>query len=338
MNKKILSIFLILFMSTILSSCIFKKPNTKTTPPNPSSPVQPQPSKDKSIEEDTLRFVVMADSRGSDGGVNSEVIIKTLEKIKTLSPQPSFAVMPGDLVTGASSYSKVKTQLENFKNIITKYYPIEFFYPGFGNHEATAGIKAEQAFQEVFSEFNANFLDGYSKTVYYFDSGNARFYMLNSNHPGEEHEISDKQLDFITANMDSSKKHNYYFFHEPAYPTGTHIGDSLDANKLQRDKFWSLIDASNSPIAFCGHEHNYTRRHINSDFNEGLRGESFKFNKTVYQITTGTFGAPIYKGYGDSKNVDVPPISEYHFAVVDMSEAKTIVTVYNLEGKVIDSF
>ena len=95
---------------------------------------------------------------------------------------------------------------------------------------------------------------------------------------------------------------------------------------------------SENPMVFCGHEHNYTRRHINSDFNETINGQAFKFNKLVYQVTTGTFGAPLYKGYTDKKNVDVPPIPEYHFAIVDVNESKVKVTVYNLDGKIIDHF
>lgn len=279
----------------------------------------------------------MADSRGSDTGVNSKAVIKTLEAIKSISPQPSFAVMPGDLVGGSASYSEIKAQLQYFRNLVTTYYPVQFFYPGFGNHEASAGIKGEEAFEEVFPEINAVFLNG-TKTVYYFDKNNCRFYMLNSNNPGEEHIISDAQLDWIKSNIDIHKKNNFYFFHEPAFPTGAHVGSSLDANKLQRDKLWSIIDGSIRPMVFCGHEHYYTRRHIDASFNENINGHVFNFNKKIYQITTGTFGAPIYKSYHDTKNVDIAPIPEYHFAIVDITNEKVIVTVYNLDRKVIDNF
>lgn len=290
------------------------------------------------VKDVSLRFVVMADCRGLDGGINAEAVAKTLESIKEITPQPIFAVMPGDLVEGASSYSEVKAQLLNFKDAITKYYPIDFFYPGYGNHEAQAGAEGELAFEEVFSEMKAEFLQVYHKTVYYFDKSNTRFYMLNSSHPNEGHIISDAQLNWIKVNTDSAKNHNFCFFHEPAFPTGAHVGSSLDVNKLQRDKLWEVIDNSENPMVFCGHEHNYTRRHINADFNEIINGQAFKFNKLVYQVTTGTFGAPVYKEYTDKKNVDVAPIPEYHFAMVDVDESKVKVRVYNLEGKVIDYF
>ena len=287
----------------------------------------------------SLRFVVMADCRGqADGSINTEAIEKTLEQIKKLSPQPSFAVMPGDLVNAKNTYSDTKDELSYFKNTITKYYPISFYYPGIGNHDTTAGLKGEQAFGEVFSEFKANFLAGYNRTVYYFDNSKIRFYMLNSNHPGEDNMVSDSQLNWVKSNTDIKKIRNFYFFHDPAYPTGSHVGSSLDANKLQRDKLWGIIDNSINPMVFCGHEHNYTRRHINSDFNETIGGQTFKYNKLIYQVTAGTFGAPIYTGYTSTKNVDVPPIGEYHYAVVDTNRSKVKVTVYNLDGKIIDQF
>lgn len=289
-------------------------------------------------ENPYLRFVVMADCRGLDNGINREAVTKTLESIKRLTPQPLFAVIPGDLVEGANNYNDLKSQLTNFKNTVSKYYPISFFYSGFGNHEATAGAPGEQAFEDVFSEISANFLKGFHKTAYYFDRSNTRFYMLNTNHPDESHMVSDTQLNWLKANIDPGKQHNFFFFHEPAFPTGAHVGSSLDTDRLQRDKLWKVIDSAKSPMVFCGHEHNYTRRHINSDFNEVIGSQTFKFNKLVYQVTTGTFGAPVHNGFIDKKNVDIPPVPEYHFAVVDVNESKIIVTVCNLAGKIIDRF
>jgi hypothetical protein len=280
----------------------------------------------------------MADCRGDDGGINSAAIAKTMEEIKKISPQPSFAVIPGDLVSGAAGYAEEKAQLQYFKSTITKFYPIEFFYPGFGNHEGTAGSKGEQAFEEVFPETEAVFLDGYHHTVYYFDKDGVRFTMLNSDHPGENHRISDAQLNWVKANHADGITNQIYFVHEPAYPTGAHVGSSLDTDKLQRDKFWQIVDSSVNPIIFCGHEHDYTRRHIDSSFNETVNGQTFQFGRSVYQVTVGTFGAPVYSEYSDKKNVDIPPIPVYHYAIVDINQGKIHVTVYDLDGKIIDQF
>lgn len=336
MIKKYIWIILLLIGLLPAASCS----RALSSPQAPSAPApSPQVSATDAPEKDsTLRFVVMADCRGSDNGINTEIVKKTLQNITKLTPQPQFAVMPGDLIGGADSYAEEKAELQYFKDTVTQYYPAAFYYPGFGNHETSAQEGGTLAFDEVFPEFKAYLLPGYRKTVYYFDRGQARFYMLNSNFPGENHMVSDAQLNWLRNNSDPSKIYHLYFLHDPAYPTGAHVGSSLDVNRLQRDKLWEVIDHSVNPMVFCGHEHNYSRRHIDSAFNETVGGQSFAFSQSVYQVTTGTFGAPVYTAYTDKKNVDVPPISQYHFAVVDLSNGKIQVTTYNLDGKVIDRF
>lgn len=295
-------------------------------------------SKVENVKKGTIRFVVMADSRGSDNGVNSKVLNRILQQIKKLPLQPEFIVIPGDLISGTLSFAGVKNELTYFKNIVTKYYSVDKFYPGIGNHEIAYGVNGEKAFGEVFVEFKAIFMKGYNRSVYYFDKGGSRFFMLNSDHPGNISTISLAQQKWIKNNMSASSKHNIFFFHEPAYPTGPHVGSSLDSNTFLRDSLWKIIDQSNSPIVFCGHEHFYTRRHINSDFNEIIKSENFSFNKNVYQVTVGSCGAPLYSGFTSKKDVDVPPISQYHFAVVDINVKSINALVYNIDGRVIDSF
>ena len=283
-----------------------------------------------------FRFVVMGDSRGSDNGINSEIVKKIMERIKLLSPQPDFAIIPGDIVSGSDSYEGVKSQLEYFKKTVTAYYPAEFFYTCIGNHETSGdGVKA---IGEVFSEFKVSeFLKGYGRTAYYFDRGNARLFMFDTDYPGELHEVSDKQLDWVRANLNDSGV-NLFFLHEPPFPTGANVGYSLDKNPFQRAKLWELVDSSNDPMVFCCHEHNYTRRHINADFNTTIDGVGFKYGKTVYQVTTGGFGAPLYNEFTNKKDVDVPPVVEYNFVVVDVDGSKLSVKAYNPDGRQLDSF
>ncbi|MDO8685786.1 MAG: metallophosphoesterase, partial [Clostridiales bacterium] len=257
------------------------------------------------------------DSRGNDFGVNAKVVRQTMESIKAMSPQPQFMLMLGDLVDSVKTTDEMKKQLANFKSIITEYYPIDFFYPGIGNHEMMNGVEGHKAFFEVFSEFQANFLEGYERTVYYFDHGNTRFFMLNSDFYGERHLVSDTQREWLKSNLQTSKVgRNFFFIHEPAYPTGANAGSSLDYYRLERNKLWEVVDSASSPLFFCSHEHNYTRRHIDSSFNETVNGVAYNFKNTVYQITTGGFGAPLYTEYSSKKNVNVPPVVAHHYVVV----------------------
>lgn len=287
---------------------------------------------------DGFRFIVGGDTMGFDNGVNSKATPKLLEQMKKLSPQPDFAMILGDTFDGSDDYGANKSQLDHLKKVLTKYYPLDFFFPGLGNHESPKSFTGEKNFGDAFSNVKASFLDGFNKTVYYFDYGDSRFFMLNTDHPGEQHLINGRQLDWLKFNIDPSKKHNFFFLHEPAFPVGDHLNDSLDVNKFQRDRFWEIVDNSKGPMVFAAHEHIYSRRHINSDFNEIANGVEFKFNKTIYQITTGGLGEPLHKLYKDTKNVDVPPISKYHFTVVDVDSSKINITAIDIDGKIIDEF
>lgn len=271
------------------------------------------------------RFIVMADSRGADNGINAAAVTKTMQALKKLKPQPSFAILIGDLVQGSKSNKTTLSQLKSFERLATKFYPEEFFFPGLGNHEVTSGNGGETSFATVFNKFQGKFLPGYNRTVYYFDKGDDRFFMLNTNHPGESERISVKQLNWLKQNIKDTAKNNFFFFHEPAYPTGPHIGSSLDKYPASRDALWKVIDGTNNPLVFSGHEHFYSRRHIEKD-------------KIIYQITTGSFGAPIQKVYKDKTGVDVAPKFLYSFCVVDVTDVDVKCSVYSLSGKLIDSF
>lgn len=285
-----------------------------------------------------FRFVVLADSRGNDTGINTSVIKQILARIKGLQPQPDFAVIPGDLVVGHKKTHVLRTQLHYFKRTITQFYPIQFYHVGIGNHEVQQNPEGEVVFMEVFPERKMNYFPHYHKTVYFFDHGPARFFMLNTDHPGEEHTIAQKQLDWVRKNINPQNKFNVFFMHQPSYPTGYNIGNSLDIDSYLRNIFWDFVDSLNGAIVFNGHEHFYSRRHIDRDYNEIVDGKEFTYEKKVYQVTIGGFGGPLTSNFESKAGVDVPPIGQYHFAVVDVDENTLTVSVYDLEGKILDSF
>jgi hypothetical protein len=286
----------------------------------------------------SFRFVVLADSRGDDHGINSVIVRKTLEQVKGLNPQPLFAFVPGDLVNGSKDTDNLRGQFQYFKKTITEYYPMEFYHVGLGNHEVMHNKAGEKLFARTFIELKENFLCGYNNTVYFFDYGNARFFMLNNDHPGEEHIIADRQMNWVRKNLKPEKAHYIFFMHEPSYPVGYNTGNSMDVDAYLRNRFWDLVDSLNSAIVFNGHEHFYSRRHINREYNETINGRKFEYDKEVYQVTVGGFGGPLAVNFVDKPGVDVPPIGEYHFAVIDIHDAGMEVTVNNLDGKQLDHF
>ena len=283
----------------------------------------------------THRFVFFADTRGDNNGVNKTVLTKILQLIKALSPQPEYIIAGGDLVGGSTSDSAYTSQLQNFKGIMTAYYPMKMILPGFGNHEEIGSYNNshEKIFQNIFNEFpKTSSLNGYYNTVYYVDDGDVRLIMLNSDFQGQSHEIANAQLDWLKSSTKAGNNMiKIAFLHEPAYPTGANIGYSLDVLPAKRDDFWQVIDNNNVMALFCGHEHNYSRRIIDKSF-------SSLYTRPVNQITAGTAGAPIYTQYTSKKGVVVPPNPVYHFAIIDIGKSSTTITAISIDSKVIDKF
>lgn len=175
---------------------------------------------------------------------------------------------------------------------------------------------------------NDNCLEGYNKTVYYFDTDTTKFIVLNSFHYGELHKISKVQLNWLEKITSNCNKKKLLFVHSPAFPTGAHLGHCLDLYPHYRDSFCNTIKKCNIDIIFCGHEHNYSRRIINSDSN----------NDGIYQVITGGGGEKLRDKYKSKDNVIVPPIALYHFLIVDINEDLIKVSALTLKGKEIDTF
>ncbi|NCO65208.1 MAG: metallophosphoesterase [Candidatus Aquicultor secundus] len=275
-----------------------------------------------------FRFVVMADSRGSTKGVNESVLRTIMGKVKKLSPQPKFVFFTGDMVGGGPTVAR---QLDFWKSVMDDYYPLKAIYPAIGNHEGK-----EPVFSKAFTYLPNEMVTGYGHTVYWINYGNADFFVLNSN---RSHEVTAAERNWLDKALKNSAKNlHFVFVHEPAYPTGSHLGSSLDANKLSRDKLWTIFDARGVTLVFVGHEHNYARRHIDSAMNETIKGTRFGFKRKIYQVTSGSVGAPPTSTYKSKTGVDVPPKAVYNYSVVDVSGGKVSVRVFDSKNKCIDKF
>ena len=113
------------------------------------------------------------------------------------------------------------------------------FYAALGNHDRDLEIH--------FKPFNMNDVDRYS-----FDQGNARFAVLNSNHPADRLQI--QWLDQVYA--DAGTKWRIAFFHHPLYSSGQHAAESRDVIKPALEP--ALI-RNHVDVVFSGHEHLYER-------------------------------------------------------------------------------
>jgi hypothetical protein len=295
----------------------------------------------KKADELQFRFVVSADSRGEKTGVHEKEMSSVLSCIRKLEPQPSFMVVTGDLIQGAKTQKELKKQYDVWKGVANSFYPLSFYYPSIGNHEMILRDQGDlDAFNAAFQDtFEATFYEnGYGKSVYYFDMGNARFFVLNDYHPQYRHRIAPDVVKWIKKRTDKDKAFHFVFCHEPGWPTGAHVGNGLDAYPKERDVFWSAVDAMPDAMFFTGHEHNYSRTQIDKKFSETIDGTLFDFKNTIQQVVVGGFGAPLQTASKSKKGVIVKPQAVYCYAVIDVYGDHVRVRAFDVNGNMLDDF
>lgn len=290
-----------------------------------------------------FRFIVFGDSRDIYKGINKTIFEKILQNINRLEVQPKFFLFSGDMANEHStSYKANKAVLEEWKQIVEKYYPIEMFLNCIGNHE-----RSEEAFNDVFNYLPNEQLPGYGRTVYYIDYDNSRFIILNSNRENKNYYqynpeegsiknsgyfIDDNQKKFLENKLKNSyKKYNFIIYHAPAFPASHHFGTSLDQDPIERYLFWRILDKYNVTAVFNGHEHIYSRKVINCAFNT-------TFKNNILQIISGGAGANIYGYVTDTRNNLAGPVGIYHYVVIDVFKHLLSYKVYDENNNVIDNF
>lgn len=277
-----------------------------------------------------IRFIIIGDSKGKEHGINENVLTKIMSESSKLKPEPEFIVMLGDMVAGSHDENVLESQLKRLRKLIEKFYPNKLLLPVVGNHEVNiepVDDRYEKIFKEVYKDLCPdNFLENYNNTVYYKDFENMRAIILNSFHFNSLHKIDENQLNWLKNIASSTMKNKILFVHSPAYPTGAHLGNCLDLYPECRDAFWNIVDSCNIQVIFSGHEHNYSRRRIDS------------INRSIYQVITGGGGEKLKDKYKDKKGVLVKPIAVYHFVVVDVGKSIIKVFAVNYKGEKLDEF
>ena len=163
-------------------------------PPGATSPL-PMPQ----IRGGTV-FAIMGDS-GSGDQAQQAVAQAMLTYFNTARRFP-FVLMLGDNLYDDDYTNEFSVPYKPLLDRGVK------FYAALGNHDRDLEIH--------FKPFNMNDVDRYS-----FDEGNARFAVLNSNHPADPLQL--KWLDQVYA--DAGTKWRIAFFHHPLYSSGQHAAE-----------------------------------------------------------------------------------------------------------------
>jgi hypothetical protein len=237
------------------------------------------------------KFASIADSRGSDNGVNTEELQKIVNRIN--AEGVDLVIFQGDAVGGSDSDSTLSSQMDTWLSVMKKLKCPWYYTPG--NHEihtATAQKRVLRA--KVNQPLNGPSTD--KEMVYSFDHKDAHFVVLNSDHYGRLHHV---QLSWMASDLTkNTQPHVFVMAHDPAYPAGPHKGSSLDAYRKERDDFWRKMSAAHVGMYFCGHEHLYQRsRHgsiyqvINEHFHLLTAALNGFYTETQFVISGGLQGA-----------------------------------------------
>jgi hypothetical protein len=311
--------------------------------------------KSKSEEQpeagETLRFVFMADSRGTSPAdqVNYPVLNTIIAQIGNLSPRPSFVMFGGDMsysgyINSAYTFQAWK---DLFAPLTSKGIPL---YTVLGNHElylessdSGFNIGNQQAFQNVFSENPGNGPSGYKYLTYSFTSpgGNSFFaaldsyYLTHSFHDSTVGgNIDSPQMAWLKTQVAQTKAtHKFLFIHSPYYYVNYDPEEPSAANESYT-ALWSFLDANKFDMYACGHSHLYSRKTIDSSVlpNPQTIPPTPTFQNNVVQLLNGTCGTHIEKTHIDSAirvawNVHNDSLT-YYFSVVDISGSTVTVNSY----------
>jgi len=173
------------------------------------------------------------------------------------------------------------------------------FYAALGNHDRDLEIH--------FKPFNMGDKDRYS-----FDEGNARFAVLNSNHPADPEQI--KWFDSVYN--DAGTKWRIAFFHHPLYSSGQHSAEGRD---VIRPALEPALVRNKVNVVFTGHEHLYER---------------IRPQKGIQHFVSGGGGRYLYRVR--PSEFDEVAESEHHFMVAEISGDRLLFEAISHAQKVMD--
>jgi len=173
------------------------------------------------------------------------------------------------------------------------------FYAALGNHD--------REIEQHYKPFHMT-----DRTYFAFTEGNARFVVLNSNHPRD-----DAQLAWLdTAFGNTGTKWRISFFHHPLYSSGDHAQQSRE---IIRPAFEPALVRNRVDVVFSGHDHLYERiapqQGIRYFVSGGGGKNLFAFHKSAF---------------------DEAGSSEHHFMVVEIAGDQLFFEAITPRGRTID--
>lgn len=201
-------------------------------------------------------FAVLGDTQRFSPGRVDGGLQQAVKSIQTKNVDLVMTV--GDLLQscGDGCDDKLKEWQGVLGPLATKTYAV------MGNHDRTKKSKSDKTWQKVF-DLPTNGPEGYSELVYSFDFQNTHFVVLNTE-KSKTGAINEEQRDWLERDLASNtREQTFVFYHQPAYPVSSKIGESLDVYPDKRDQVWGIFLKYGVTAVFNGHEHIHSRQKVN---------------------------------------------------------------------------
>ncbi|MBQ5910831.1 MAG: metallophosphoesterase family protein [Clostridia bacterium] len=257
---------------------------------------------------ESFSFVHVSDSqvngKESDVGYTGEEtgiqFGKTLNEI--LKIKPSFMLHTGDIV----EWSKYETYWKNMLDYNASALMTLPFMPISGNHETTY----RSGDNEIFKHFNINIPDQNTNKgfFYFFDIGDVRFIMLNTNNLNDMG-LDSPQCVWLEDALNTNKKWKIVAMHHPMYSVGKWGSDpEQNATSLKLRKQLSKLFAENGvDLVLQGHDHTYSKTYpINAQGKAVLNSAYRTENSVKYTVNP---GGTIYAMHGAAGNQNRSPVN-----------------------------
>jgi hypothetical protein len=254
--------------------------------------------------QESWRFIMTCDSRGSAGGVNEEVMSEFVGEF--LQARVDFVIIAGDLVYGARvGPAQFEEQLWHWVEVMQPMYDAGIgVYVCRGNHEIgdaweilpgqLPDPKDNYALRwvNVFGDSKHpavklpdNGPDGEKFMTYSVAHKNVLVVAVDE-YAGMGHRLAHSlNQPWLQSQLESNTKpHVFVFGHEPAFRALPREG--LDAYPAARNIFWHSLQRAGARMYLCGHDHFYDHTRIDDGDNNP--------NNDTHQFIVGTAGAYPY--------------------------------------------
>ena len=263
-----------------------------------------------------------------DSGSGSEEQFELADQMEKF--RPDFVVHTGDVLSDGLDEDADDQYFIPYAGLLSR----TPFFLTLGNHDYGRDLKtsAGKGFLKAnFAPFHSVPLTGLPPHYYFFDEGNARFFVLDVNAfsgasfapPLEPGSKQYKWLEHYLAKA-SDKTWKFVVVHQPLYSTGAHPVVEEELAALEPLFLKYKVD-----LVLQGHDHDYERTF---PVKEGLTDEK----AGIIYITLGGGGNPLYiQRRNEDWSAKFLPV--YHFAVFSIKEKLLKMSVYDKAGEEVDT-